>query len=344
MKLAETLETPRAATVRRNSHRKYLYLILAALTLPVLSCGSTPEFTPNTENPTAANSANSANNSASATTASANKILSVLTVEHEVDVRAQREGIIQQLRADEGRHVQANEILGLLDSRQVIQELEKARADLLVAQNNVKYKQAENQAKEANLKRQQLLRSSGLSSDADLEEAQFEAKATGYEVDSWTALVKSSQAQIASLQIEVEQTQFRAPFAGVVLRRYVRQGQTVSKDDPCFRVSQLAPLEAHFQVSEMAGPKPVVGATVNIAPSASPSHSYQAKVIKVSPTVDPASDSYDVTAQLTGSDLGNLSPGMAVLIDWPENQSASLPNNATTPPPVKTPPKSAAKH
>ena len=136
-------------------------------------------------------------------------------------------------------------------------ELDKARADLLVAQNNVKYKQAENQAKEANLKRQQLLRTSGLSSDADLEQAEFEAKATAYEIDSWNALVKSNQAQIQSLNIELEQTQFRAPFSGVVARRYVRVGQTVSKDDPCFRVSQLGPLQVNFQVPESSGRKAV---------------------------------------------------------------------------------------
>ena len=84
--------------------------------------------------------------------------------------------------------MKAGELLGRLDDRAMQSELDKARADLMVAQNNVKYKQAENQAKEANLKRQQLLRSSGLSSDADLEQAEFEAKATAYEIDSWNAL------------------------------------------------------------------------------------------------------------------------------------------------------------
>ena len=326
MKAGELVKKIRcfAARHRQRAHSKKIYILLAAsLALTAWGCGGAPAFTPNAQPATPSNSASASSTSAPATASANSKILSVLTVEHEVDVRAQREGIVQQIRVEEGRRVQPNEILGSLDARQLSQELEKARADLIVAQNNVKYKQAENQAKEASLKRQQLLRTSGLSSDADLEEAQFEAKATAYEVDSWTAMVKSSQAQIASLQIEVEQTQFRAPFAGVVLRRYVRQGQNVAKDDPCFRVSQLAPLQAHFQVSEMAGPKPVVGASVGIVPSASPSRSYEARVIKVSPTVDPASDSYDVTAQLTGPNLSELSPGMAVLIDWNEDSASA---------------------
>jgi multidrug efflux pump subunit AcrA (membrane-fusion protein) len=40
-------------------------------------------------------------------------------------------------------------------------------------------------------------------------------------------------------------------------------------------------------------------------------------VVKVSPTVDPSSDSYDVVAQLTGSGLSDLRPGMAVRVGWP---------------------------
>ncbi|HXW17626.1 MAG TPA: biotin/lipoyl-binding protein, partial [Candidatus Acidoferrales bacterium] len=116
----------------------------------------------------------------------------MLTVEHEVEVRAQREGIVQQVNVEEGRRVRAGEILGQLDDRSLQLELQKAHSDLIIAQDDVKYKEAEHEAKEASLKRQQLLREAGLSSQADLEQAEFEAKATGYDAESYRALVKSS--------------------------------------------------------------------------------------------------------------------------------------------------------
>ena len=303
--------------------RRGIWILTACLPLASIGCASQPASAP----PSAAASHTSAPASAGSTDAnalgSAQDVLSVLSVEHEVDVRAQREGRVQQLVAEEGRRVQSGELLGRLDDRAMQSELDKARADLLVAQNNVKYKQAENQAKEANLKRQQLLRSSGLSSDADLEQAEFEAKATAYEIDSWNALVKSNQAQIQSLQIELEQTQFRAPFSGVVARRYVRVGQTVTKDDPCFRVSQLGPLQVNFQVPESSGEKPAVGTAVRLSVVSNANRSLSARIIKVGPTVDPASDSFDVTAQLDG-DVSGLSPGMAVRVSWtPRGGSAA---------------------
>jgi len=302
--------------------RRSIWILTPCLLLALMGCGSPPASSP----PASAASQTTAPTSTAPADPNAlgraQDVLSVLSVEHEVDVRAQREGTVQQLVAEEGRHVQAGELLGRLDDRAMQSELDKARADLLVAQNNVKYKQAENQAKEANLKRQQLLRSSGLSSDADLEQAEFEAKATAYEIDSWNALVKSNQAQIQSLQIELEQTQFRAPFSGVVARRYVRVGQTVTKDDPCFRVSQLGPLQVNFQVPESSNEKPAVGGAVRLSVVSNANRTLSARIIKVGPTVDPASDSFDVTAQLDG-DVSGLSPGMAVRISWtPRGASA----------------------
>jgi multidrug efflux pump subunit AcrA (membrane-fusion protein) len=44
---------------------------------------------------------------------------------------------------------------------------------------------------------------------------------------------------------------------------------------------------------------------------------YDARVQRVSPTIDAASGSYDVTAQLTGAGLDQLRPGMAVKVLWP---------------------------
>lgn len=245
------------------------------------------------------------------------EILSVLSVEHAIDVTAQRDGIAQQMAKDEGSTVQAGEELARLDDGSLQIELQKAQSDLLVSENNVKYKQAEEQAKNAQLQRQQLLRQNGLSSNADLEQAQFEAKAVSYEVLSWQSIVQSNEAGIRSLRLEIEKTHIRAPFSGVVVRRYIRQGQQIAKGDKCFRVSQLGPLEVEFQAPEANGRRPEPGTSFELRLANGGAETYSARIIRVSPTVDPASDSYDVIARLTGANLAALRPGMSVHILWP---------------------------
>jgi len=244
-------------------------------------------------------------------------ILSVLTVEHQVDLSSQRDGVVTSVTKDEGAAVKAGEVLGHLDDRTLQQELVKARDDLKVTENNLQFKAAELKAKGAAYRRQQLLRDAGLSSEADLEKAEFEAKGAEYDMHGYEALVESGHAELHRLEIEIDQTVLRAPFSGVVVRRYVRQGQAIAKGDKCFRISQLSPLQVQFQISELAGPRPVSGAPVNLVLLDGSNRALNAKIVKVSPTVDPSSDSYNVLAQLTGPDLTNLRPGMAVRVGWP---------------------------
>jgi len=244
-------------------------------------------------------------------------ILTVLSVEHQVDVPTETDGVVSELIKDEGSRVQAGEILARLDARSITAELEKAQADLRIAKNNVGYQEAELKAKQAAYTRQQQMRQYGLSSQADLEHAEFEAKGAEFDLASWKANVDKYQAEIRRLEAELDKTRIRAPFAGLVARRYIRLGQGVSKSDKCFRVSQLSPLRVQFQVPEISPRRPRMGDMVDVIVLEDAGHSFAAKIMKVSPTVDPASDSYDVTAQLTGAGLADLRPGMAARVGWP---------------------------
>src|ERR1700747_2244075 len=59
-----------------------------------------------------------------------NSILTVLSVEHQVDVSSERDGVVVAIEDDEGKTVQAGETLGQLDDRELLMELLKARDDL----------------------------------------------------------------------------------------------------------------------------------------------------------------------------------------------------------------------
>ncbi len=295
------------------------WVMAAAIGVTLCGCASTGASGPGTVPAAANNSAPkpSASAPADARPGDAGEILSVLSVEHQVDVATERDGAVQSIARDEGSTVKAGEILGQLDDRALQMELVKAHDDLRVSQNNVKFKEAELKAKGAAYKRQQQLREYGLSSEADLEAAEFQAKAAEYDLHGWEALVESGQAQIRQIEIQIDQTHIRAPFSGVVVRRYIRQGETLAKGDKCFRVSQLAPLQVQFQIPESSARRPQRGAAVAVSLVGDSTRALAARIVKISPTVDPASDSYDVVAQLTGTRISDLLPGMAVRVKWP---------------------------
>lgn len=253
------------------------------------------------------------------------EILSVLSVEHEVDLLAERDGVVEEILHEEGSQVQKGTVLARLDDRSLRAQLQRAQAELEVSQNNVKYNEAELKARQAAYRRAQQMRKLGLNSDADLEEAEFKAQGAEYDLASWRAIVDRTRADLRVLEIDLEKTRLRAPFRGVVARRYLRAGQNVIKDDKCFRLSELYPLQVRFLVPETAGRRPQTGELVNVAPVTDTQRVYPARIRKVSPTVDPASGSYDVTAQLTGSDLKDLRPGMSVRVLWEAKPSPTEP-------------------
>ncbi len=247
------------------------------------------------------------------------EILSVLSVEHEVDVYPQADGVVVEIFYDEGSAVEKGALLARLDDRETAARLERIRADLMARESQVKFNQAELKANAAAYRRAQEMHKLGLWSDAQLEEAEFRASGSEHDLTASRALLESARAEVKELEAAVEKTRVLAPFAGVVARRYIRLGQTVlkdDKDDKCFRISDLRPLQVRFLVSEMMGRRPHTGELVNVVPASDTQRVYPARIVKVSPTVDPASGSYDVTAQLAGSDLGELRPGMSVKVLW----------------------------
>ena len=244
------------------------------------------------------------------------EILSVLSVERSVDLLAQRDGVIVEVNTEQDSWVEQGAVLARIDDRELQAKLDRTRLDLEIAENNLKYQQAERKAKDAAYRRQQELRKFGLSSEAALEEAEFRSTGAAFDEKSWEANVKSKGAEIRELEVDLEKSRFIAPFGAYVVRRSIRTGQNVVKNDSCFRLSQLAPLQVRFLVPESAGPRPRAGDSLKVVATEDSAREYDARVQRVSPTIDAASGSYDVTAQLTGAGIDQLRPGMAVKVAW----------------------------
>ncbi len=240
----------------------------------------------------------------------------MLSVEHEVDVLAERDGVLVEIVQDEGARVGKGAVLARLDDRELLAQLDRARADISAQESDVKFNEAERKATAAAYRRAQEMHKLGLYSDAQLEEAEFKSVGSEHDLAASQARLEKARAEVRVLELELERTRLRAPFGGVVARRYVRPGQNVIKDDKCYRVSELNPLQVRFLVPETMARRPRAGEMVNVVAVSDSQRVYLARITLVSPTVDPASGSYDVTARLTGGDLGELRPGMSVKVLW----------------------------
>jgi len=106
-----------------------------------------------------------------------------LIVEHQVDVMAQRDGIVATVSAESGNRVRAGTVLARLDDRQLTANLEAARAKTRSIAADLKNWEAEAEVLKADYARAQRMWDEKLLAEEQLQHAKYKA-----ESDQWDIL------------------------------------------------------------------------------------------------------------------------------------------------------------
>ena len=140
-----------------------------------------------------------------------------------------------------------------------------------------------------------------------------------WDVKRVSELLTNAKQNEHSLELELEKTQISAPFNGIVARRYVRAGQSVTRNDRLFWVTAVAPLRIRVTLPEKFLGHIKSGSTMTVTPAEelSSDRQYRARIIQVSPVVDPSSDTIEILAELSGDTTG-LRPGMRANVHVPD--------------------------
>ena len=157
-----------------------------------------------------------------------------LVVENQVDVMAQREGMVIKTLAEPGTHVRKGQLLASLDDRQLAAELDAARAKTRATDADLKNWEAELKVVESDLERTKKMWEAQLITKEQLDHAQYKLVSDQWNVRNLKEVHAMAAASERSLELELEKTHIKAPFDGIVARRYVRQGQKVSAGDRMF--------------------------------------------------------------------------------------------------------------
>jgi len=232
-----------------------------------------------------------------------------IIVEHEVDLTAQRDGLVEKIFVDAPARVKAGALLAELDGRQIQANLAAARAKTRSVEADLKNWEAEAEVLKADYGRQKNLFALGLTSQEQLEHAKYKAESDQWDIKRVTETLNTAKEEEHSLELELEKTKVTAPFNGLIARRYVREGQNVTKGERLFWVTAESPLLMRFTLPEKFFGKMRKGQPVEVTCADAPAEKHLAKVKQVSPVVDPSSGTFEVLVELTG-DRGSLRPGM----------------------------------
>lgn len=206
-------------------------------------------------------------------------------------------GEVVKVSVEEGDRVEQGQVLARLDGDRLRLEMERSLANLR------KLEQEYNRSVQ--------LFERGLVSSGAFEDLK-------YELDALRAIYRLAQ-------LEYSYAEIRAPISGVVTQRHIRVGNTISVNDPAFRVTQLDPLIAYIHIPEREFRRLEPGQSAVLSLDAIPGQRFQASVQRISPIVDPATGTFKVTMEVPDQD-GRLKPGMfgRFNIVWDKRSDALL--------------------
>ena len=214
-----------------------------------------------------------------------------LMVDQEVNVACQLTGVIEVIHVDRGSAVSRGQPLATLHMGEFDADVRQMKENMELAK--------------AQLERAKALSAGSVMSKADLDTSRAQY---GVAVANWE---KAKAVR--------EYAVIRAPFAGVVSEKYVRVGQKTidNSKEPLFKITAPEPLLARIYVKEQDLLKVHKGDKVEVVPDNFPKAKTTGAVQFISPSVDPASGTFQVVVQVRRDpSQPALRPGVAVKVHF----------------------------
>jgi RND family efflux transporter MFP subunit len=198
-----------------------------------------------------------------------------------VDVRARLEGVLQGVYVREGDYVRAGQLLARFESSGQESTLQSAAADRAAAQGELAT------AEWRLTQSEQLFKQGAI--------AEEELRSSRAAVGASRAKLAAANSRVRSSSLDTRDTRVLSPTAGTVEKRFVETGEHLASGGQLFTVVRNAILELAAAVPEKQANSVARGQPVKFSANG---QSFEGRVARLSPTVDPASRSITVYVQV----------------------------------------------
>src|SRR5205823_9956669 len=147
---------------------------------------------------------------------------------HSSDVGVKTGGRLARLQFEEGTRVRKGEVIAEIEHADIEAQLEASRRGVIEAEAQLAQAAAARDEDVRNLERQRQLMKDGITTAAALSGAEAAAAVSAARVKSAEAAIASAKARVRVAEEELENTNVRAPFDGVVIKKRAEVGETVS--------------------------------------------------------------------------------------------------------------------
>ena len=229
----------------------------------------------------------------------------------ETVVYARASGYVRKWYADIGDKVTDGQLLAELDTPELDQELDQARAQLLQAQATLVQSKANRGLSQTNLQRYVKLAPSGVVSQADLDQRQAMAEVDEANVSVAQASIAAQQANMRRLTQLKSFARVTAPFGGTVTQRTVEVGSLVTSGNgqPMYKVAAMDPARVFVQVPQDVAGTVRAGVPAGVSLREYPGRVFAGTVARAAGELDPTTRTMNTEVRVPNGD-GALLAGM----------------------------------
>ena len=270
-----------------------------------------------------------------------------VTARRAATVSSKVTGKVLEVLIEEGKSVEAGQILARLDGSNVEASLRFADAQLASARTGSAEIQANLDFAEQERVRYESLTKANAASDSDFRRAEAAAKALAARLLTQKSKILEAEAEVAQWKQQLDDTIIRAPFAGVVTTKNAQPGEMISpmsvggftRTGVC-TVVDMSSLEIEVDVNESFINRVQAGQPVEATLDSYPEMKYPAKVIAIIPTADRQKATVKVRVGFNKLDPRIL-PEMAVKVAFQDAPEAAATAGSAKSAPSVIIPKSA---
>jgi HlyD family secretion protein len=248
---------------------------------------------------------------------------------HSSDVGVKVGGRIARLRFEEGTRVRKGEVIAEIEHADIGAQLEAARRAVGEAEAQLAQSAATRDEDVRNLERQRQLMKDGITTAASLTGAEAAAAVSAARVKLADAAIASAKARVRIAEEALENTNVRAPFDGVVIKKRAEVGETVSpfgvagqatrEGGAIATIADLTELEVQTEVSENTVAKLSSDMPAEVKLQAYQEQPYRGKLRQIFPSADRAKSIVEVRVSILDADA-RVKPEMSASVTF---QSAS---------------------
>jgi RND family efflux transporter MFP subunit len=243
------------------------------------------------------------------------------------DVGVKVGGRLATMKFEEGTRVRKGAVIAEIEHADVDAQLEAARRAVAEADAQLAQAAAGRDEDVRNLDRQRALMKDGLTTTQSLTAAESTAAVSAARVKSADAAIASARARVRVAEEALENTNVRAPFDGVVIKKRAEVGETVSpfgvagqaarEGGAIATIADLRELEVQTEVSENSVAKLAAGMPAEVKLQAYQDQAYRGRVRQIFPSADRAKAIVEVRVTILDAD-GHVKPEMTASVTFQE--------------------------